>query len=500
MTPSPPPYPPPQAARTPLAGARQASAAEVASRGQYVALCLGLHTLTLFACAQIDALRVPDLVVTIAVLVVCYQMAIRDSRHLAPFLISVWVLGRFVRRLIDWQEGGFESLTALSLLPMMAMLTTVICTAPRWRQAPHQLRQCLLLMGAPIAVATAIGLAAYGKAAVIDASGWLLPLLFVPYYAVRPTSLAERKSVLRFVVTLAAVVAAYGWYQFLYLPPWDAMWLRESGMTSSMGEAKVNSVRVWGTLSSTGPAAAFWASSIGLMIAGVRPKPVCGALHGLLIGSALLLSRVRICWVSTLVGLVSFVFLKGSRGSSEAIGFAVVAVIGVAVSTLLPGGDLVSDRLDSFTSLSDDHSFRTRKNFAFELVDLVTETPFGRGIGYGSAAKVSGASSSLAAFDNGFGAVLYSLGLPGGLLWFTGVAMLGKLLYDAAKNDLTGVKPYAITGSVQLAISVASLASAFFMGGDMSVVLWLTIGLAFAPLPIGAAAPATHPPYLRTNQ
>jgi putative inorganic carbon (HCO3(-)) transporter len=477
----------------------KASTAEISARSRYAILCLIAYLGVMALCAKMGVLRVPDLVVTIPTLIAATALAMRDSKRLATFVVVVWILSRFVRRLIDWQMGGFESLTVLSLLPMMTSLTLIIPTIPRLQRLPNRISQALLLIVGPTLVATVIGIASYGSAAIIDAGGWLLPLLFIPYYAARPTPLAERLSTLRQVVVLAAIVAAYGWFQFVYLPPWDAMWLRESGMTSSMGQAETMSVRVWGTLSSSGPAAAFWASALGLLMCGVRPAPARGALHGMLIGSVLLLSRVRVCWLSPIVGLLTYGALRGRRGAGEAVGFGVLIAIVVAIAMMLPGGDLVSDRLQSFGNLEQDNSLRTRLRIVSELVDSVAAHPFGEGIGYMSASRISGGGGKVTGLDNGFGAVAYSLGLPGAMFWFVGIACLAAALRTKVLRTSGVHRQIAVASLVQLAMSFASLASAFFMGGEMGIVMWLTMGLALAPVPViepgtvASAGPSTFP-------
>ncbi len=470
---------------------KKTSTAEINSRNRYAVLCLIINFGVLALCAKMGALRLPDLVVTIPTLLGAFTLAMRDSKRLGTYVICVWVLSRFVRRLIDWQMGGFESLTVLSLLPMMTSLMLIIPTIPRLHRLPNRVAQSLLLLIAPTMVGAIIGVVSYGSAAIVDTGGWLLPLLFVPYFAVKPTSLADRLATLHDVVALAAVVAAYGWFQFVFLPPWDAMWLRESGMTSSMGQAETMSVRVWGTLSSTGPAAAFWAAALGLLLCGVRPAPARGVVHCLLIGSALLLSRVRVCWLSPLVGLITYGVLRGKRGVGEAMGIGVLIAVVVGVATMLPGGDLVSERLQSFCNLDQDNSLRARLRIASDLMESIAEHPFGQGIGYTSANKLSGGGGKVTGLDNGIGAVIYSLGLPGAMLWFVGVASLVAALRAKVKQSTGACRRIAVASLVQLSMSFASLASAFFLAGEMGIVTWLTAGLALAPTPETGAKPIT---------
>ncbi|MFW5698984.1 MAG: hypothetical protein ACOCYN_03940, partial [Planctomycetota bacterium] len=52
---------------------------------------------------------------------------------------------------------------------------------------------------------------------------------------------------LRVLGIVAVGVATYGWFQFLFAPPWDTMWMRSSGMMS-IGRPEPMQIRVFATL------------------------------------------------------------------------------------------------------------------------------------------------------------------------------------------------------------------------------------------------------------
>lgn len=460
---------------------RKPSAAEVSSRTLYALLCLAANFGVLAMCAKMGALRTPDLVVTLLTMACAFSLAMRDSKKLGPFLLGVWIFSRLVRRLIDWRLGGFESLTVLSLLPVMATMVLVIPTVPRLKRLTPQLRQALLLITLPMGGAAIMGFGARGAAAIIDAGNWLLPILFVPYYATRACDAREVVSNRRLIIWMAAVSAVYGWMQFLVLPPWDKLWLVESGMTSSMGQPAPLKVRVWGPMNSTGPAASVWATALVLAIADRKWGGSRRWVAVMLLGTTLLLTRVRICWLSTVAALLYWSMSQRKGGAAAAMSIVLAVVALVALAPLLPGGEMISDRLASFGNLSQDQSFRTRQDFLGDVIEMVASNPFGVGFGETSEGKVQAGQQGLQAFDNGVGQVLYTLGLPGSMIWAVGMAMLFGYLKTTSTRAGETERAELTTARALLVMSLLVLIAAYGLAGLSGVVVWYFVGLALAP-------------------
>ena len=458
---------------------RTAAQADKRGRPAWLGACIGIHALGLAACAPLGALRFVDLVIAAAVLVVAYALAMRDSRHLVTYLFGVWVFSRLVRRLVDWQLGEYTSLTALSLLPLLATLTVLVPFMPRIKQLPRKLRLALILILGPMAYAAAIGFLRFGPSAAVDAAGWIVPVLFVPYLATRPTTRAEAAGMLRGIVVLASVAAAYAWYQFLVLPPWDEMWLIESGMISSMGQAEALNIRVWGPMNSTGPAAGVWSAALLLTLMDRRwPLATRLSVAGLL-GTALLLTRVRICWLTTLIGLLVWAALQGGKRGGQAALLGAVVVAGlVFAAPYLPGGDKITDRLATFENLAEDQSFQTRKSILYSLTDTIAASPLGVGFGFTSAGKVEDGQAGIAAFDNGVGQLIYTVGFPGAGLWFIGMLLLARCIWERRQRIAEGTEPGIVLGVV-LAVT---LAAAYSYSGVSSLAYWCAAGLGLAVL------------------
>ena len=481
-------YAPPAAGQASWLPAKP-SRREMAARGQGVILVAGLTAATLAGTAAVGGLRLADLMVSLPVMAWITLLAYRDRKHLTTAVIGVWVFSRLVRRLVDWQLGGFTSLTAISLLPMLATATLLIPVIPRWPRVPRELRQALWFMTVPVLISTLMGLVRYGASAAPEAGGWLVPLLFVPYLATRPMDDAERWSILRAGVLVCVASALYGVYQFLTMPPWDAMWLVQSGSTSSMGDPERLKMRVWGTLASSGTAGIIWALALVAAFAdrGWRIAwrgPVVTALC-----AGLTITLVRGGWVSAVAGVACFVMLTRGRDGAKVAFVAVLAglVLFFAVPHL-PGGDRIGKRLQTFQNLESDGSANARVNITRDLVVGVARNPLGTGIGFKTAGKVAGESDNIAPVDNGYGDVLLTLGPLGGLTFFGGMLLLVRRLRHTRRRK--GGRRALLLAPLALATLTATGMMnilAFSFGEISGAWCWLTVGLALGV----AAAPET---------
>jgi putative inorganic carbon (hco3(-)) transporter len=454
---------------------------ELMVRQQVAFICFGLLLAILAACSNIDALRIIDLMLLIGVMAVANVLAVRDSRHLPVLVLATWIFAPFARRVVDWQLGGFESVTALSLLPMLATTTLAIPTVPRMRRLPMATRQACLLVALPVSWAAIRGLAEYGPSAALDGGVWLMPMLLLPYFATRTCQPGEQEALLRCIVVLAAASAAYAWYQFVVLPSWDRLWLVQSGMISSMGSANPLRVRVWGTMNACGPAATIWAGASVYAMCDRRWRSPLRGLCIVAVTTALLLTRVRICWIMAAAGLLFWSLLSGKRNPGTVLGILAALAALVVISPVLPGGDLVSDRFSSFQDLEHDQSFRVRRNFASQLFQQITSNPFGAGLGYKSAGKITGSSTKLMAFDNGIGEVFYALGLPGGAAWLLGMILIGDQLRRSAARRSGPTLANTHLATAIFAMHGLGLASAFNYAGVSGIMPWMAAGIALCP-------------------
>lgn len=419
MRPSAMSYPPPRFS-PPVPNLRQ----EIARRQVACVLYLLLIAAAMVVGSRLGTFAFIEPVCVGIVAFIATALALGDSRHLTPFVTLVWVVAPFIRRVIDYQRDEYTSVTIISLLPMLATASLIIPTLPRIGQLPAKLRTALILMAIPMCYAAVVGVARYGLSAVFEAASWLGPALFLPYLATRRTSDLVRRYWLQSLVILSAASAAYGIVQYFTAPAWDMLWLSESGMTGSMGQAEAMRFRVFSTMNSTGTAAVFWAMT--LPIATIH-RPIRGPLGfalAILIAVALALSLVRIGWLMAIAGVI--VLVVRSRGSQRAQNVGILAlatILMVAALPLMPGGDRVVSRFTSFGQLSEDNSFRVRQSISVEVAKEILRNPIGTGIGSVAAGKMSGQSRGVTGVDNGYADIVLRLGLPGACIFALGVIL-----------------------------------------------------------------------------
>ncbi len=418
------------------------------------------------------------------ILILCsfpaWFLAHRGSKWLVPYVVAAWAFGPEVRRINDWIGGGYQRVTMLSLIPMVASLALTLPIGASFRDLPARLRRPLLFVTAAIVYGAAVGLFSAGPSSVYEALELLLPLLLVPYAAARPYVEKERDLWLSSLSTIAAMVAAYGLYQFMVAPEWDMEWMVRSGMAGSMGSPRPMSFRVFSTLNSAGPLALFVGASLTVGLCGRRWRGPLGLLGSGLTASCLLLSQVRVAWVMVAVGITTFIAI--SRGASRRAAIAAVIIAGgltFGAQYVLPGSDAVLARVGTFTDLRGDHSVQARIGLSFDSLGGVLSTPFGHGLGTtGVGGKLSRKDDVNGGMDNGYLDLGMTLGAPMAFVLIAGVVLLGVEARRRGRAESTQPGAHASLAVAMLAAYLFGIVCFNILGGACGVMLWLVIGAA----------------------
>ena len=495
------PFPRRQTRLVPLGKPRRPRASGNPASVEGMVACFAIAAGGLGATAAMGGLRLADLVIAGLVMLGLIFLAMRDSRYLPVGIMATWMFVPLVRRIVDWQSGGYTSITALSLLPTMATSALIIPMFRRLRLTPRRLVEPLLLMVLPVLVASGVGVFRYGPSAILEGSGWLLPLLFVPYLATRPASREERFWLLRAMVLLAGLAAAYGLYQFFYLPRWDALWLYESGMMGSMGRPVPMEIRIWGPLNAGGTAAAVWAVAIVSAFAdrswaSVRRYPVIG-----LMVMAICLTFGRGSWLMVVAGVVIQIAISGRRGGlSIALSALLVGLTLFLALPFLPKGEKVVDRMFTLSDLDNDGSYNSRKMTTQAMFHRVLDQPLGVGMGWVTASKIEGQTNLIAAVDSGYAELALTLGWVGAAAYICGMVRLFLRCLSAFgdrrdPDSAWGTDLRSLACACLVIIGLATFAG-FSMTGIMAAWVCCCVGLAVAP-PVGH--PATTSQSYRVN-
>jgi hypothetical protein len=391
------------------------------------------------------------------------------------FTLWIWFLTPFVRRVLDYEAGGYNPMNPVMLAPLLVTLISGISLFRFGGRLTSRSFVPFLLILAGVLHGFLIGAVYVGvQGATFALLNWLLPIFFGLHIAFLWRGYPAMKETLRntFAWTLL-LVGTYGVYQYFAAPAWDMMWLAESGMTSSMGIPEAMEFRVFSTLNSTGPLAFVLSGLLLLLIDGRGMLAKVAAIPGYL---AVMLTLVRAAWGGWIFGVVVLVWRLKGRLRLRLMGLlAAIVLLGLPLFLFSPIGDRVAARAESFTNLEDDYSYQARLGvYARGLRDLGSK-PLGDGIGnFGVAAKLH--SDDVVNYDSGVFEILFSLGWLGSLLFIGGLALL-------IRETVFAPTPTDAFEPLLHALALSYLAMLFFSNmliGVTGMIFWTALGLALA--------------------
>lgn len=438
-------------------------------------LLLGIM-LTLIAGSDVELAA--QVVPTVFLIIIAFVLAAFNSRWLVIYIICVYVFTPELRRVVDWEYHHYHSITALSLAPILCNAALLLPIMRRPYGLTRQLKTALILMGLSVAYAAVLGLARNGAIALYEAAILVLPLILVPYLALRPLDVRERDQWLSAFVTIGVVVAGYGWFQFVTAPPWDMFWLTESGMTSSMGQPEAFGFRVFSTINSTGPAAWFLSFTIAVAFVNRRWRGPFGWFGILLMVSALAITEVRSGWIAAFVLVAAYAALSSGPARWRLLAGILLLGIGLSVALpSLPGGEKTLARVQTFSNLKEDNSASARTNLTVGLVPVLLSNPFGKGTGStGVGDKLNQKGNDSAgngSFDNGLFALILTFGFIGSVGFFYGAWLIGCAVFGSGTNSELG--PHSRLGQTVCLTTLILLCFNNAIEGMGGLIVWFLI-------------------------
>jgi hypothetical protein len=403
-----------------------------------------------------------------------------------PYLSFSWILWHVspgIRRIVDYQLGGWEPQNPMSLTPFLVSSLAILGVLHRLpelvrrRFLPWAVAALCLIYGYFVGVIR-VGLMPATHALV----SWFVPLAFGLYAAVewRRHPEIDRATRIAFVWG-SAILAVYGIYQFVNPPEWDRLWMVNSGMYS-VGRAFPYEVRVFSLVNAPLPFATILVAGLFIALAGRGPWRAASLIAGSI---ALLLSLVRSVWLAGLVGFLVFVASIPVRAGRRVLAMVLITAAVVGTAPLLAPPDIakptiriVRERLLTFTSLGTDVSFRDRASFLENISEVVAENPLGHGLGSTGVSSTLGESGDgIRDFDNGVFAVLYTLGWFGGSLFL--IAAMATVAWSLRRTE----RPNDLLAKAARAVAVTSILLAIganVFEGVSAAVLWGFAGLVAA--------------------
>ncbi len=399
----------------------------------------------------------------------------RDPVAYVNFSLWLWFLTPFVRRVLDMRHGWNPTNPALIAPPLIAMFA-LLPLLRHTRELRGVLYAPYLLVFAAFAYGYTVGVI---NAGFFPASyallTWLAPAVFGLHLAVSWRRYPELAlSIRRLFAVALPLLAAYGVYQFVKLPAWDAKWMRDADMRS-LGAPLPFLVRVFGTLNTPGPFAAFLLTGV-LMLLPAKGWSRYPAIATALV--ALLLTRTRAAWVAFIIGLViSQLSQPIMRLPKRTITLLVVALLALPLASTPQFRDTILPRLTTLTNLRSDNSFIKRVQFSTQTASNIVETAEGSGLGMTGGAIKLRDGQGVRSLDNGFLEVFYIFGWPGGALFFLGIAglLLQSMRFFEARRD-----PFANAARAAAVALVSILPIGDVFTGPTGMLLWSMAGLGIA--------------------
>lgn len=397
------------------------------------------------------------------------------------YLLALVAFNRWVRRITDWNVGEFSQTPLTSIVPELFCLILLLFVFGQWKSIPRQLRIGTCLIAGAVGLALGVGIT-NGIGAIFEALTWSAPLgLFLFLVWLRP-DISTIVSWFRGMVVIAIICVAYGWYQWLVLPPWEAFWVIESDM-ASMGAPEPRRSRFYSTFSGPGRVQQFAGLALLLMLVDKRVRPGGNALWLAITAflmSGILMGRVRSVWLTLM--MASLIYMAVTRFSEKirlVIVTTLVVIAGFVALPVIPGGAAVVDRLDSLTNLAEDGSFNGRVEFSQRAIGMIISRPYGFGMGASGLAGRLAGRQSLIAFDNGYLQIGFALGLPGAALLILGFYKIGKYIWAGLRQDWVRGDPDLNLKMMMAAFVVghlAQLAASNFLRTEMALLVWLMLG------------------------
>lgn len=374
-----------------------------------------------------------DLVIATVIGLVGMALALSKSTWIVDYSIYVFVLNRGLRRVIDFYFNElFNPLSPISLTPLIVAGAMAIPLVGEFGRLPRWASRVFLCLGAAMGYAFAVGFLQQGLGAVYALGEVIAPVALAGYVLVRNPDHGTRDRWVRSFSWAAVLVSAYGWYQYLTIPPWDAFWLIQVGFVGYMGVPEPTKMDVFSTMAERGPLAAFLGFSVVPMIVSSRWRTFLGWPAVVLVFSTILLTTSRGGIIIALVA--TLIFLLVNRGAKTAQIIVAVLVVGSAAwfgIDKMPGSKRIMDRFETLSHMEDDGSFQGRIDIMTGGTEAVLENPFGGGLGaagLGTRINTGSAQTTTKFGDAGYFQIILVYGVIGTALLLAGLYLAWKRL------------------------------------------------------------------------
>lgn len=396
----------------------------------------------------------------------------------------MWFLTPLIRRLIDFRCGYVTpfpvELTSISITSIS--LATLVKYLPRTYNRdglPFILSILAILYGCLMGLIQQP--ITEPERQIVILLSWLSPVGFGFHLFINWRDYPScKQNIQRIFIWIVLVTGIYGIFQFLIAPEWDTFYLTQNDLIH-LGTPDPLKIRVFSTMTESVPFAAMLMPGLILLLINKEKWRLIAASFGYL---TFLLSQARTPWYTFVIALVLLIFsLKGNHQIRMIIGIALTILVIMPLTTVEPFSEQITSRIESFSDLESDRSFRVRMDRVQRSMDYVSTQFIGSGLLSPDMTSIEGiGGSSLASKyfsfnDFGYLTLLVSLGWFGSITYLSGLVLL---FLKAFQTHPYRIDIFAICSRAIALASVLRFMTANITTGAYAMPIWGFLGIAIA--------------------
>jgi hypothetical protein len=384
--------------------------------------------------------------------------------------LFLFVFAPFLRRIVDL-TAGYDTAGIMLVGPLAAMVPPFVdvIAAIDNRAARRHMGPLLAVFVTVIYAALLTIFQGSWLDLARDGIKWLIPL----FYGVVLMNRADADEVLdgladAFCIILP-IVGIYGIVQYVDPQAWDRYWM-ENAPILSIGEPVPYGVRVFSTMNSPATFATY--ISIGLLLLWFRRRDWLIQVLSIPAALALFLSLYRTAWVSMAAAMAFCLLFRSTRRRTIPLVVGVILATIVA-ATLTPFGDVITERLATFSEGAQDSSAQER------FLEYLTlwNAPMSMLVGVGFMTTDVGVAGAMA-IDGMIISCWLSMGIIGGLICLFGLFWaMGAVVYAAFRD---GDETIVILGALAVYFLV-QLPLSGITEGEAGFLFWTFIAIGLVP-------------------
>jgi putative inorganic carbon (hco3(-)) transporter len=421
-----------------------------------------------------------DWLVAGIIVAIAAALAAQRSSFLVDYVLIVYVFNRGLRRVLDYYAGSFNPFSPVSLTPLIVTGLMLIPFLARFSALPKTHKRIFTCLFVAIGYAFLVGFVRIQFGAVYSLAEVLAPIAMFGYIVCSAPSQATKDRWLCTSAWCAIGAAAYGWYQYLTIPPWDAFWVRAVGFEGYLGILEPTKMTVFSTMAERGVLGGYLGFAVVPMILAPKWRPLSW-FGVILVISAILLAQTRTGLILAVLSTMVYVMVNRGTGFWQlALGFAVMTAAAYFGMSLMPGAEQVQARFSTLQNMQDDGSYQGRVEIYRDSLGSILTNPLGSGLGatgISGRINVGGTGGQAVIADAGYSEIVMQFGWLGAPLIIYALWLMWKEMGIRFRIGLR-------TSEVMLGRAfMIALIPACFVGNIITQfsILWLVFGAALDP-------------------